>query len=230
MFRYFRNCVSNSLKAAKRDYYTGIILENKYKLRLMWKCLKELLPGKSKASPKGLLIDGLIDGQSITDKLQMANTFNEYFTSIGQDLARQLPSATPFIPPNNPPDIPAFKFPVVTAQFVERQHLSMPENKAVGLDILPGRLLRAAAPVIAHPLAYIFNLSLQSGIFINDWKYATVIPLFKSGPAMERNNYRPISILPILSKVLERFVHTSFTVFLEEFKLLTVKYRQGFGN
>ncbi len=154
MCRHFRNCVSNSLKAAKRDYYTGIILKNKYKLRLMWKCLKELFPGKSKASPKGLLIDG----QIITDKLQMANTFNEYFTSIDQDLARQLPSATPFIPSNNPPDIPAYKCPVVTAQFVEKQLLSMPENKDVGLDRLPGRLLRAAAPVIAHPLAYIFNL------------------------------------------------------------------------
>ncbi len=46
--------------------------------------------------------------------------------------------------------------------------------------------------------------------------------MFKSGSSMERNNYRSISILPILSKVLERFVHTSFTVFLEEFKLLTV--------
>ncbi len=200
MFRHFRNCVSNSnsLKAAKRDYYIGMILENKYKPRLMWKCLKEQLPGKSKTSPKGLLIDG----QIITDELQLANIFNKYFTSIGQDLARQLPSTTPFIPPN-PSDIPAFKFPVVTAQFVEKQLLSMPENKDVGLDRLPGRLLRASAPDIAHPLAYIFNLSLKSGKFINEWKYAKVIPLFKSGPAMERNNYRPISILPILSKVLE---------------------------
>ncbi len=78
------------------------------------------------------------------------------------------------------------------------------------------------------------------------------IHLFKSNPAMERNNYRHISIMPILSKVLEWFVHTSFTVFLEQFKLLIVaqsafsqlhhtvtapgywplawKYRQGFGN
>ncbi len=114
------------------------------------------------------------------------------------------------------------QFPVVTAQFVEKQLLGMPENKAVGLDRLPGRLLRAAAPVIAHTLVYIFNISLQSGKFINEWKYAKVIPLFKSGPAIERNNYRPISILPMLSKVLKRFVHTSFTVFLEEFKLFTL--------
>ncbi len=58
--------------------------------------LKELLPGKSKESPKGLLIGG----QIITYNLQMANTFNKYFTSIDKDLARQLPSATSFIPPN----------------------------------------------------------------------------------------------------------------------------------
>ncbi len=103
----------------------------------MWKCLKELLPGKSKASPKGLLIDG----QIITDKLQIANTFNKYLTSIGQNLARQLSSATLFVPPNNHPDISAYKFPVVTAQFVEKQLLSMPANNAVGLDRLPGHTL-----------------------------------------------------------------------------------------
>ncbi len=109
-------------------------------------------------TPKGLLLDG----QIVTDKLQMANTFNKYFTSIGQDIARHLLSATPFIPPK-PPDIPAFKFPVVAHHFCwNKQLVYMPENKAVGLDRLPCRQLRAAAPVssIAHPLAYIFNLSL----------------------------------------------------------------------
>ncbi len=96
------------------------------------------------------------------------------------------------------------------------------ENKAVGLDRLPGRLLRAAATIISEPLAYIRNLSLQSGIFISEWKHAKVIPLFKSRPAMEKDNYRPISILPILSKLLERFVHFSFSEYLEEHNLLTI--------
>ncbi len=63
-----------------------------------------------------------------------------------------------------------------TPQFVEKQLLSKPENKAVGMDRLPCRLLRAVAPVIAHPLAYIFNLSLQSGKFISEWKYHKVLP------------------------------------------------------
>ncbi len=84
MFRHFRNRVSNFLRIAKRNYYTDMILENKFKPKLMWKCLKELLSEKSKASPKGQLIDG----HFITTFLSMA--FNKYFTSIRLDLASKL--------------------------------------------------------------------------------------------------------------------------------------------
>ncbi len=115
-----------------------------------------------------------------------------------------------------------FKFPTVTTEFVLKQLQSMPENKAVGLDKLPGKLLRAAAPIIAQPLAFILNLSLQSGNFINEWKHAKVLPLHKTRPQMERNNYRPISILPILSKILERFVHSNFSQFLDKHNHITI--------
>jgi hypothetical protein len=216
MFRHFRNCVSNSQKVAKRDYYTGMILENKFKPKLMWKCLRELLPGNSKSTPKGLLVNG----QIITEKKPMANAFNQYFTSICKNLANKITSVVTFTPPN--PFNICFRFPTVTPEFVEKQLSSMPENKAVGLDRLPGKLLRAASPVISKPLAFILNISLQSGKFISEWKHAKVLPLHKSGPVMETNNYRPISILPILSKLLERFVHNHFTSFLEQHNLITM--------
>ncbi len=90
------------------------------------------------------------------------------------------------------------------------------------LDILLGKLLKAAAPVIAHPLLTSLNTSFQSGKFITELKHAKVIPLFKSRSSMKTNNYMPISILPILSKRLEIFVHNHFTAFLEEHKLLTM--------
>ncbi len=115
MFRHFRNVVANSLKAAKRDYYTSLILENKHKPKLMWKYLRELLPGKSKATPKGLLIDG----QIITDRKQMADAYNQYFTSVGKDLASKIPNTNPYTPPDpSTLDVPRFKFPSVTADFV----------------------------------------------------------------------------------------------------------------
>ena len=114
--------------------------------------------------------------------------------------------------------MPAF-FPTVTPDFIEKQLWNIPENKYVGLDRLPGRLLRAAAPVISQPLAFILNLSPKSGKFITERKHAKVLPLYKSSPSMETNNHRPISIIPVLSKILERFVHNSFTYYLEQRKL-----------
>ncbi len=98
----------------------------------------------------------------------------------------------------------------------------MPENKAVGLDKISSRLLRIVAPIISKPLTPIINKSLQNGKFLTEWKHVKVIPLLKSGPTIERNNYRPISILPILSKVLERFVHSCYSDYLTEFKLFTI--------
>ncbi len=111
--------------------------------------------------------------------------------------------APPFIP-SETLEIPAFTFPSVTSEFVQKQLQNMPKNKAIGLDRLPSRLLRADASIISEPLVYILNLSLQSGKFISEWKHAKVLPLFKSGREMETNNYRPISILPILSNLLKR--------------------------
>ncbi len=118
--------------------------------------------------------------------------------------------------------IPTFHFPIIPTDFVEKQLSHMPENKAVGLDKISSRLLRIAAPIISKPLTSIMNKSLQNGKFITEWKHAKVIPLHKSGPNIERSNYRPISILLILSNVLERFVHSCYSDYLTEFELFTI--------
>jgi hypothetical protein len=67
-------------------------------------------------------------------------------------------------------------------------------------------MLKIAANIIAPSLTYIFNLSLSTGIFIDDWKNARVNPIYKEGSRPKMGNYRPISILPILSKVFEKEV------------------------
>ncbi len=161
-----------------------------------------------KVTPKGLLING----QIVIDKQNIANIFNQYFICIGQGLSDKLTPAPPYTPAN-PPDIPMFKFPTVTTEFVLKQLQSMPENKAVDLDKLPSKLLRAAALMIAQPLAFILNLSLQFGNFISEWKHAKVLPLHKTGLQMERNNYRPISILPINLKYLKDLYTLIFPYF-----------------
>ena len=75
--------------------------------------------------------------------------------------------------------------------------------------------LKDAAGVIAKPLTFIINLSLETGVVPTEWKMAKVIPIFKSGSMAEIDNYRPISILPTLSKILEKMVHKQLMKHLE---------------
>ena len=97
-----------------------------------------------------------------------------------------------------------FKFRYVSVQ----KHLkNLQRTKACGLDQLPPNLLKDAANEIAPSRTYIINLSLTTSIVPRDWKKAKVSAIYKSGSELE--NYRPISILPIVSKIMEREVHRS---------------------
>ncbi len=152
----------------------------------------------------------------------MADCFNTYFTSIGRSLADKIQDL-PLLPEDlhrkcqNP-----FAFSHVSSDFVAKQLQKLPTNKATGLDGISGRLLKHAGPSISPSSAYIMNQSLSQGKFPSDWKQAKVIPIFKSGSPNETNNYRPISILPVLSKIMERFVHQQFSKFLEHNNLLSL--------
>ena len=84
---------------------------------------------------------------------------------------------------------------------------------------LSGYCLKVSAPSICSSLTSIFNLSISSNSFPDSWKIAKVSPLFKEGSLFDRSNYRPISVLPIISKILERHVHTSFYSFISDHHL-----------
>ena len=89
------------------------------------------------------------------------------------------------------------------------------------------RLLKLAALFIAGEITFICNQSIAKSVFPSKWKEAKVTQLFKNGPHEEVNNYRPISILPVLSKVLEKHIHQSLYDFLHAFQLLH-KTQSGF--
>ena len=72
-------------------------------------------------------------------------------------------------------------------------------TKSTGLDKIPAKVLKIASSIIAPSLTFIFNLSLSSGIFIDDWKNARVCPIYKGNDRRDMGNYTPISILPIIS-------------------------------
>ena len=90
----------------------------------------------------------------------------------------------------------------------------MPDNKAPGIDKIPIRVIKDCLPVISPWITSIINNSLANNIFPNTWKIAEVTPIPKEGDHELANNNRPISLLPVLSKVCERVAHHQLTSYL----------------
>ena len=112
---------------------------------------------------------------------------------------------------------------VITENFVINKLKHLKSNKAIGLDGISARLLKEASDVIAPVLTRIFNCSLSSSTFPCIWKLGKVSALFKSGNRCDANNYRPITVLPTISKILEKAVHSQVYEYLQKNKILSPK-------
>ena len=89
----------------------------------------------------------------------------------------------------------------------------------MGSDNMPTYLLKFALPYIVEPLTYIYNLYIKKNVFPKMLKTAKVIPLSKNTDRTDPNNFRPISLLSVLSKPLERHVHNHLSTFMEKYNL-----------
>ena len=165
----------------------------------LWDTIENLIP-KSKSSVQSVKSKNRL---TINDK-ETANQFNEFFTPIGKNLGDKF---------NNNHDNTVsctknisshFEFDFVTPEFVFAEICKMSNNKSTGLGNLNVRLLKLDAPIVCDSWSYICNLSLHTSTFPSAWKQAKVIPIFKDGDKSDVNNYSPVSVLPVISKTIER--------------------------
>lgn len=100
--------------------------------------------------------------------------------------------------------------------------LSMPSrSNATGLDKIWAKRLRECSDLISNSLCLIFNCSIFTGISPDEWKCGKVLPLFEQGCRSELNNYRPISIIPIVGKVFERIVYDQVMTYITNHNLIS---------
>ena len=151
----------------------------------------------------------------------VVNIFNIHFSTIGRNLGRIFSQSTKITLPLL--TVPTkFKLQQVTLEFVRGQLLSLKPNKAIGLDKINARLLKDATDAITPVLAKII-MSIDQRVFPDNGKSAKVTALFKTGDRADCNNYRPISVLPTVSKILEWAIHFQLYDFLKENNLLYLK-------
>ena len=176
----------------------------------------------------------MINGSKSADKTLIANSFCEYFSTIAKNLKRKKIVLRDFVwskpveehLPNQVTEN-QFTFNAVKESEILKELRNLKRRKASGLDNFPSGLLKDAALVLTKPLTFIINLSLETGVVLSGWTVAKVIPLYKSGSQAEIDNYRPISILLTLSKILEKIVYKQLMAHLERHNLL-FEYQFGF--
>ena len=103
---------------------------------------------------------------------------------------------------------------------IDRLIRELPNKKSYGYDKINNCLLKELHPVIVQPLTIVFNKSLEEGVFPDPMKNADTVPLFKSKDNTDCNNYRPISLLITISKILEKVMYTRTIKFLDKHRLL----------
>ena len=113
----------------------------------------------------------------------------------------------------------------ISSVFIRLQKLNV--TKATGMDGVPAKILKMISSLITLSLTFMFNLSIKTGIYSNEWKIARVILIYKSEDKRKCENYRPISILPIVSKIFEGEVFSQIYSFLNRHALLS-KFQSGF--
>ena len=107
----------------------------------------------------------------------------------------------------------------VSEVFVKLKKLK--RKKVAGPDNLPPVFLKDIAIIIAKPLAHVINLSIATGIVPSGFKIGLITPVYKNGPKNDMDNYRPITVLPVCSKIFEQWICKQLTDFLESKNLLS---------
>ena len=223
-YKSMRNRVTNSVKRAKQTYNKKLIDNHKDDTKAFWRTMKKIIPGnKSSGGSKNINIDGVLCSEA-SDGKKIANGFNNFFASAAVRLKRAFGSVSfkkRSVDQKVNGSIPNFKFELVNESLVVKTLQGLKASKASGLDNISPSMLKDAAVVVAKPLTRIVIESLSQGTVPSEWKYAKVTPLYKKGMSTDMDNYRPISVLPVVSKVLERVVHHQLHSFLSEHKLLS---------
>ena len=205
-------------------------------LHELWKTLKSLGLISDKATQSKISLEK--DGAVQFEALENANSFKRFYPELVGGLQERLPRAPSKFTSQATKSYYAktscnvsndFDFSNVSQEDVKKILLSLDTSKVTGMDQKPSKFLRDGAEVLALPLKNIINLSIKLSTFPEECKIAKLKPTFKKGTRTDPQNYRPFSLLPLVSKTTEKSIHFQIEDYLKKKKLIYM-YQSGSGR
>lgn len=212
-YKKYKNKLTDIIRTSKQLYYQKKLYEHKNNIQGTWDVLNSLIKqGSSKLTYPDHFIDENGEDYNMSN---VVNKFNNFFVNVGPKLAADIPdsgvakltiernSLSFFLSATNEQEVTNIVWKCKSKSSTDCHGISMTLIKKVILNIV-------------KPLTYICNLSFQTGCFPSKMKIAKVIPLFKNDSKHAFTNYRPISLLPQFSKILEKLFNSRLEKFLEK--------------
>ena len=208
------------IRKSKQNHFNKYFSDNVKNLRETWKGIKSIIQTKNtNDSLPTCIFDNDV---SITNPNHIANTFNSYFSSIGETLQSKIHSShLSFTRYLKNPNIHSLFISPTDSTEIQNLISNLKDGKASGPNSIPTVVLKQLNSEISIVLAKLFNLSFSTGVFPDILKISSVIPLFKKGSKLNCGNYRPISLLSNISKLIEKLMYSRLYSFLKIFNCLS---------
>ena len=226
-YKIFKKAHANAIKARQKEYYYELFNNRSMKLKDIWKEVNKLCSCGKKNNTTTVIDKLIVNNKIITNKQEISDQMNKYYCNVGTNISTSIPnnhiSYKKYMP--TPLSSTIFMEPV-TKQEILTIINKLNINKGPGPDGIHTKLITEVAEEIILPLEHIYNMSILTGVVPSELKIARVIPIYKKGEKSDCSNYRPISMLNIFNKILEKLVFTRVISFLNKNKII---YNNQFG-
>ena len=223
-YKVYRNKLNSLLRKTERDHYDVLFTQNKNNLKKSWSIIKEVINKKKSTLMSNKFV---INNNTTSDNNIISDAFNKFYINIGPTLASKIPycqkNPLSYIHQNISDSMYLNE---VTVNEVKNVIVSLKEASP-GWDDIHAKIIKCTYNLFMDPLTHVLNLSMLQGVVPNELKIARVIPLFKADNNMLISNYRPVSVLPVFSKILERLMYNRLYSFIIKHDVL-YKYQFGF--
>jgi len=210
------------IQAAKAYDVSKSILSSKNISKTVW----GIINNKNKTQKQ---IKLKIGDRLVEDETEIANQFNRFFSSVADGQGPR-PCDPQVCPSRRQSPIFSMVLAPVDEDELHRIIQQLPAKKSNDLNLLSPWLIKRCCKHLVRPLTQLVNHSFQTGVFPSLLKIARVVPIFKKDDPESINNYRPVSILPVLSKIFEKLFLTRMLSFLDRYNQLSNEqfgFRQG---
>lgn len=216
-FRRYRNFCSNLIKKLKRQYHRTQINDSIKNPKQLWLKINEITQFKTPKSSNNCLL-------SITPHpLDSLNRVNQFFVKIGKTLAEDILNnfGMPHYIPATNSQSSSFVLYETDLQEVDSILVGLDSKSSPGWDEIPTKFLKLARDLVVPLISRLANLCFKKGIFPTALKKSVVTPVHKGGDADDVSNYRPISVLPCISKIIEKLLNCRLIAYLNKNNILS---------